>query len=133
MNCLSEHDRIRVVVAVASISAAAAIYADNHQDRKPYHTSALTRQMYVDELLDSTNPNCIPDVLSVSCSVFMMLLEDLCTLTSLCDTQFVSAEEQLAIFLYYGHTYATSRVIGDRFHRAPDTVEWCAYHNIAIN
>jgi hypothetical protein len=88
MDCLSEHDRIRVAVAVASISAAAAIYADNHQDRKPYHTSALTRQMYVDELLDSTNPNCMPDVLSVSCSVFMMLLEDLFTSTSLCDTQF---------------------------------------------
>jgi hypothetical protein len=42
MDRLSEYHRIRVAVTVASISAAAAIYADNHQDREPYHTSMLS-------------------------------------------------------------------------------------------
>jgi hypothetical protein len=62
------------------------------------------------------------DVLGVSPTIFIKLLAILGTHTSMTDTQGVEMPEQLAIFLYFGHTNNTVYVTANRFQRSYDTI-----------
>ncbi|KAH8826312.1 hypothetical protein DL96DRAFT_1465531, partial [Flagelloscypha sp. PMI_526] len=70
-----------------------------HYYKQPYHTSALTGQMWVDELLRG-HPQRIQDNLGVSLEVFVLLLGELHAYGGLQPSRDVSMEEKLAIFLY---------------------------------
>ncbi|KAJ7265972.1 hypothetical protein B0H12DRAFT_996882, partial [Mycena haematopus] len=67
---------------------------------QPYHTSKLTGQQWVEELMRG-HPERIYNELGVHLHVFIMLLIEL-RLGGLgySDSKYVSLEEQLAIFLY---------------------------------
>ena len=67
-------------------------------DKTAYHTSALTGEMWVLELLNG-HPECIRNELGVHKYVFRNIIKDLC-LFSHQDTKVITLEEQLTIFLY---------------------------------
>lgn len=46
-----KHKKLAVVLAGLGAAVAATYYATSHLDKNPIHTSALTGQMWVDELL----------------------------------------------------------------------------------
>lgn len=88
--------------------------------RKPYHTSALSGEAWVLELLCG-HPNRIHTELGVSLEVYNNLIEELRHL-GYNNSRYVSLEEQLAIFLYMCVTSLTIRHVGERFQRSNDTI-----------
>lgn len=86
----------------------------------PYHTSALSGQAWVLELL-AGHPDRIRCELGVSVEVFHDLITHLQDL-GYTRTRYVSLEEQLAIFLYMSVTGLTIRHVGERFQRANETI-----------
>src|SRR5882724_5576990 len=67
--------------------------------KQPYHTSALTGQMWVTELLGG-NPRCIKDQLGMDKHVFLKFVRKLFTMTSANHSRHVDLAEKVAIFLY---------------------------------
>jgi hypothetical protein len=114
--------RLQLGVTFASLAAALSVYAQDQLTHQPLHNSALTGPQFVQELLDNNNPQCMPDVLGVSKSMFQKLLAMLGTHSPMSDTRYLSMEEQLAIFLYFGHTNNTVCVTANRFQRSYDTI-----------
>jgi hypothetical protein len=113
MENLSHEDQICVGVAVAALAAVALNLAQENLNRKPHHNSALSGDMYTQELIDSANPHKMAEVLGVDWKVFLLLLEVLIKTTAFSDLTYVRAEEQVAIFLYYGRTNAPLWVVAD--------------------
>jgi len=96
---------------------------DNDQStrtREPYHTSVLTGEGWVMELLEG-HPKRIRSELGVSRDVFLELIMELRELGH-GDSRYVSLEEQLAIFLYMSVTGLTIRHVGERFQRSNETI-----------
>ena len=79
--------------------------------KQPYHTSILTGQMWVLELL-AGHPERIRTELGVHRQVFFALVDELHGL-GYTDLRFVTLEEQLAIFLYCSVTGLTVRHLGE--------------------
>jgi hypothetical protein len=83
-------------------------------DPEPYHTSALTGQEWVMELIVG-HPERIRCELGVHAHIFERLINDLRSLSHQ-DSRHVSLEEQLAIFLYTCVTGLKAvRHVGERF------------------
>jgi hypothetical protein len=91
-----------------------------HLVREPYHTSILTGQGWVDELLDG-HPERIRTELGMHKDVFLALVSKLRDLGHT-DSKYVSLEEQVAIFLYASVTGLTVRHLGERFQRSNETI-----------
>ena len=88
--------------------------------RIPYHTSALSGEDWVDELL-SGHPRCIRVELGVYRGTFTVLvkaMEDL----NIHSSRHVSIEEQVSIFLYTVVTGLTCTHVGERFQRSSSTI-----------
>lgn len=90
------------------------------EDPEPYHTSSLTGQEWVMELIVG-HPERIRCELGVHVEVFESLVSDLRSLGH-ADSRHVSLEEQLAIFLYACVTGLSLRHLAERFQRSNDTV-----------
>lgn len=88
--------------------------------REPYHTSALSGEAWVLELLCG-HPNRIRTELGMSVKVFSSLVQDLRDI-GYQNSRNVSLEEQLAIFLYMSVTGLTIRHVGERFQRSNETI-----------
>ena len=88
--------------------------------REPYHTSALSGEAWVLELLCG-HPNRIRMELGMSVKVFSSLVQDLRDI-GYQNSRNVSLEEQLAIFLYMSVTGLTIRHVGERFQRSNETI-----------
>jgi hypothetical protein len=88
--------------------------------REPYHTSILTGEGWVMELL-SGHSNCIRCELGVSHNVFAALISELRDMGH-GNSKYVSLEEQLSIFLYMCMTGLTIRHVGERFQRSNQTI-----------
>jgi hypothetical protein len=93
---------------------------ESADQREPYHTSALTGEEWVVELL-SGHPERIHCELGVHLHVFDALVSELRDLGH-GNSRHVSLEEQLAIFLYSCVTGLTIRHVGERFQRSNDTI-----------
>lgn len=89
-------------------------------DPEPYHTSILSGQMWVDELLDG-HPDRIRCELGLRKEDFRELIHVLRSFGE-ADSRYVTLEEQLAIFLYTSVTGLTIRHAGERFQRSSDTI-----------
>ena len=87
---------------------------------EPYHTSILSGQMWVDELLEG-HPDHIYCELGVRREIFLELV---CTLRNfgVTGSKHVSLEEQLSIFLYMSMTGLTIRHTGKHFQRSNDMI-----------
>ena len=97
-------------------------YGTSTYDKTPYHTSALTGEMWVTELLCG-HPERIRNELGVHKHVFLSLCTDLCRYGHR-DSKTLSLEEQLAIFLYMCVTGLSIQHVSKRFQHATDTTSW---------
>ena len=88
--------------------------------RLPYHTSVLTGEGWVMELL-AGHPWHIHKELGVSHEVFIALIDELRHMGH-ADSKFVSLEEQVAIFLYASVTGLTVWHLGKRFQQSNETI-----------
>ena len=88
--------------------------------REHYHTSALSGEAWLLELLCG-HPNRIRTELGVSVEVFSNLVRELRDI-GYQNSRNVSLEEQLAIFLYMCVTGLTIRHVGERFQRSNETI-----------
>ena len=97
---------------------------------EPYHTSILSGQGWVEELLEG-HPAQIQCELGVSRDVFLELVAALESFGH-GDSKYVKIEEQLAIFLYMSITGLTIRHTGERFQRSNETISkyFCLMLNI---
>ena len=73
-------------------------YGISTYDKTAYHTSALTGEMWVLELLNG-HPECIQNELGIHKHVFWNIIKDL-YLFGHQDSKVITLEEQLTIFLY---------------------------------
>ena len=88
--------------------------------KKPYHTSILSGEGWVQELLNG-HPKHIQCELGVTKEVFELLIRQLLAMGHT-PSRYVSLEEQLAIFLYTSVTGLTTRHVGERFQRSNATI-----------
>src|ERR1700734_1778224 len=105
---------------ISIILTATAILVDSLFIREPYHTSILTGEGWVMELL-SGHRNRIRCELGVSHDVFAALISELRDMGH-GNSKYVSLEEQLSIFLYMCVTGLTIRHVGERFQRSNETI-----------
>jgi hypothetical protein len=88
----------------------------------PYHTSALSGEAWVQELL-AGHPKHIQNELGLHWSMFTLLIKAITApAVGLCSSHHVSIEEQLSIFLYTVVTELSCTHVGERFQRSLDTI-----------
>jgi hypothetical protein len=88
--------------------------------RIPYHTSILSGEGWVHELL-AGHPERMRKELGVYRSTFIVLVKALQSV-GLRSSRHVSIEEQLSIFLYIVVTALPCTHVGERFQRSTDTI-----------
>lgn len=88
--------------------------------KTPYHTSILSGQAWVQELLHG-HPERIRTELGVHKHVFNALMLELVQMGHT-DSKNITLEEQLAIFLYTCVTGLTVRHVGERFQHGNETI-----------
>ena len=110
-------------MAITALAAAALVYASPLYDKTPYHTSALSGEAWVLELING-HPERIRCELGVHLHVFRALIAYLQNIGH-SNSRNVTLEEQLAIFLYKCVTGLSVRHVGERFQRANETI--CQY------
>ena len=86
----------------------------------PYHTSALSGETWVQELL-SGHPECIWNELGVYQGTFVILVKAF-QMLSIQSSHHVSIEEQLSIFLYTVVTGLSYIHVGEHFQQTPSTI-----------
>ena len=94
-----------------------------------YHTSILSGQAWVEELLHG-HPRRIRTELSVTKDIFRQLIFTLHHMGNR-DSKYITLEEQLAIFLYTCVTGLTSEHVGERFQHTGETIS--RYVGCALN
>jgi hypothetical protein len=118
------HQRIiqyAVLLLSILISASGALVEAMYpRDPEPYHTSVLSGEAWVIELLTG-HPEWIRCELGMHAHAFAKLISELRAL-GYSDSKFVSLEEQLAIFLYASVTGLSIRHIGERFQWSNETI-----------
>ena len=90
-------------------------------DRTPYHTSILSGEAWVQELLTG-HPGRIRNELGVYRQTFLALVQTLQD-AGIRSSRHVTIEEQAAIFLYTAVTGLSSTHVGERFQRSPSTIQ----------
>lgn len=116
VQCVQKYAALLVsIVGTATASLVQSMYT-----REAYHTSALTGEAWVMELL-AGHPERIRCELGVSHDVFSELIAELRSM-GYGNSKFVSLEEKLAIFLYACVTGLTSPHVGERFQRPTKTI-----------
>ena len=101
-----------------------------HCTREPYHTSILTGEGWVIELL-TVHPKHIRCELGVSSEVFILLINELRGM-GYNNLKYTSLEEQLAIFLYMSVTGLTIRHVGERFQQSNEMISRYAHHSLLL-
>ena len=131
---LTERSKAKKKQAAVIIVIAAASLIQHHfsarYNKMPKNTSKLTGQQWLDELL-AGHPQRFYDGMGMNKHVFRALLRELIKY-GLHDTRYVSAEEQLAIFLYLAVTGLPQRHLEERFQRSPSTLTKCVMILILI-
>jgi hypothetical protein len=120
------HRRRHQIVIIITIAIAQITYLYNllflsHTERIPYHTSILTGQAWVYELI-SGHPDRIQHNFSINLEMFEQLLDTLHQHGFVQSRNGVTVAEQLGIFFYTCITGLSSRHVGERFQCSPDTI-----------
>jgi hypothetical protein len=116
----SSEDEHMILMTVDAVAGSVVGYSSRFYNKQGYHTSALTGQAWVLELLNG-HPDRIQCELGVRLHVFNNLKKTL-EEQGHQDSKDVTLEEQLSIFLYTCVTGLTSRHVGERFQRASNTI-----------
>jgi hypothetical protein len=117
------HKIIQYAVLILSIlihASGSLVSSMYPRDPEPYHTSALSGEAWVVELLTG-HPERIRCELGVHAHVFGKLISELRALGHT-NSKYLSLEEQLAIFLYTAVTGLSIRHVGERFQRSNETI-----------
>ena len=93
----------------------------NRLNPEPYHTSVLSGQQWVQELLDGHRDR-MRDSLGTPAAVFEQLEQDLIRHGGLTPRRYIGTSEQLAIFLYQAVTNCSVRQAAERFQRSNETI-----------
>lgn len=109
----------RRLAAFGGAIASAVVVTNATATPAPVRTSILTGQKWLEELISS--PVRIREQLGVSRYIFHSLVKEL-RKHGLKNSKFISADEQLAIFLHFARTGASSRMLQERFQRSGDTI-----------
>jgi hypothetical protein len=117
-----EHMSIYLLMKAAQ---AVVEYATPLYDKIPYHTSALSGEAWVLELLDG-HPKRIRCELAVHKHVFNALIVELSSM-GLKPSRNMTSEEKLSIFLYKCVTGLSIEHVGERFQRSNDTISGYCY------
>jgi hypothetical protein len=115
------------------IGAAAILYQESNYWKQPYHTSALSGQAWVEELING-HPDQIFNELGMHLHVFLAFVANLRLFCEF-DTfqKEVTVEEQGAIFLYACVTGLSVRHIRERFQHSNETISKYVYKFILYN
>jgi hypothetical protein len=89
-------------------------------NKQIYHNSILSGHGWVQELLHG-HPDRIRTELGMRKEVFIELVRELMN-SGILDSRYVSAEEQVAIFLYSCVTGISIRHVGERFQHSNETI-----------
>ena len=87
----------------------------------PMRTSILSGQMWLDELL-AGHPERFSEQFGMSKYAFQLLSRELQLHSGLTDRRHITADEQLATFLYIARTGSSTRILQERFQRSPSTI-----------
>ena len=87
----------------------------------PMRTSILSGQMWLDELLVG-HPERFVEQFGMSKRAFQLLSRELQLHSGLTDRRHVTADEQLATFLYIARTGSSTRTLQERFQRSPSMI-----------
>lgn len=121
-----EEIRRRRIVFIITCIASQAVYLYgllflSAKPSIPYHTSALSGEAWIYELMTG-HPDRIRHNLGVTLEVFEALVQILQQNGIHRSRNGISVEEQLGIFLYACVTGLSTRHLGERFQRSPDTI-----------
>ena len=111
---------IIVVSMLHSAWLAVTLYASTWYWKQPYHTSALSGEAWVNELIFG-HPERIRTCLSMRVHVFLALVSEL-HLHGLKNSRYVTLKEKIAIFLYVCVIGLSVEHVGERFQRSNDTI-----------
>ena len=111
---------VAAFIIVYSMIECMQIYASRF-DKTPLHTSSLTGDQWIQELIDGHEERFYNEM-GMRDTVFHQLLELLMREGGLRDTRYVTAREQLAIFLHYVCRGLSNRALQERFQRSADTI-----------
>src|SRR6266540_7241390 len=107
---------IIVVLMLHSAWLAVTLYASTWYWKQPYHTSALSGEAWVNELIFG-HPERIRTCLGMRVHVFLALVPEL-HLHGLKDSRYVTLKEKVAIFLYACVTGLSVEHVGERFQQS---------------
>jgi hypothetical protein len=107
-------------IVVNVIITAAILAVTPLLDKIPYHTSILSGEGWVQELITG-HPERMRTELGMRPHVFSLLIEELYG-TGMRRSKFLSLEEQLAIFLYMSVTGLSIRHVAERFQHSNATI-----------
>jgi hypothetical protein len=105
---------VNVIVSAAILAVAPLV------DKIPYHTSILSGEGWVQELING-HPERMKTELGMRPHVFSLLIKELYG-AGMRRSKFLSLEEKLAIFLYMSVTGLSIRHVAERFQHANDTI-----------
>lgn len=110
----------QIMMKAFQIMANSIMSSFTRADPTPYHTSVLTGQMWVQELLDG-HPDRIHNKLGIQKHVFTQLANELVS-QGFTGSKHITLKEQLAIFLYTCITGLSCKHIGEHFQRSNSTI-----------
>ena len=111
---------ITLFISILLTALTGILNEESTRTREPYHTSILTGEGWVMELLKG-HPNCIRCELGVSHNIFLKLINELQQFGH-GNSKYVLLEEQLAIFLYMSVMGLTIRHVRERFQQSNETI-----------
>jgi len=112
---------VAAVYFVNVIGVVAQLYASPLYWKQEYHTSKLTGQAWVDELIHGHHDR-IWTELGMRVNIFLTFVHELHSVCGLKDAKIVTLNEQATIFLYMCITGLSIRHIGEQFQRSNETV-----------
>ena len=121
----SKRERQRKIQLIAALACTAAAFTASlfleAPEAIPMHTSLLTGQKWLSELLDG-HPTRFREQLGMAKHAFYRLSFELQAYSGLVASKFVSADEKLATFLHFVRTGCSSRMLQERFQRSAETI-----------
>ena len=119
----SSDRRRRNLAVIGAVLAAATVVTMSRSvsDPIPMRTSMLTGRLWLNELLEG-HPTRFQEQMGMVHHVFHQLSNELQMHCGLSDTKYVTADEQLAIYLHLAQTGLSSRMLQERFQRSGDTI-----------
>ena len=122
---LKQRERLRKIRLLAALLCTVAAFTASLcleiTPATPMHTSSLTGQVWLNELI-AGHPTRFREQLGLAKHAFFRLSFELQAFSGLVSTKYVSADEKLATFLHFARMGCSSRMLQERFQRSAETI-----------